>query len=124
MGKLNKFRKDVEKVNDKIVKVIELSDRLQHELGITDDQVEEFLVEEGKISCGAFEIMAFYRDFKPIKWVLEIIEKGKNSLDDSDPRDGYLTSWMREEECNGSRTINLPPDEVINEVIDYIKKNN
>ena len=118
-----KFKEGIERRDDKILKVIALSGRLQIELKMTDDQIKELVEEKKKIICGSFNVIGVHRYFmESVMYLLEIIEKDL----DYDPK-GYddadcLPYWV--DDANWGGTVNLPPDQVINEVIYFINERN
>ena len=65
MNNAEKFREHAEKENEKLFKKVALSDKLQKELGITDDEVDELKERWGRLDCGFYEIKAEYRNSIP-----------------------------------------------------------
>jgi hypothetical protein len=111
------FRNDVSTRTARQFKVIEISNRLQAALGIDEDQLKEFEFEDGRLQVGPYWILGVQRDFKPWVTVLEITEKDT----EGEPGLEHTPSWLDEKFSTGVTTTNIPPDEVVETVLEFLE---
>lgn len=98
-------------------KVIEISNRLQAVLGIGEDDIKELEFEGGALEVDNYWVIAVNRDFKPWVTVLEITEAGQ----DGEPGLTHSPSWLEDKYSTGVTTTNIPPEDVVEYVIEYLE---
>lgn len=111
------FRKKVQFRNSRQFKVIEISNRIQRALGITDHEIKELEFESGKLEVGDYWVIACQREFNPWLTLLEITEKGLQG----DPGVDHNPSWLAPEFATSTSTTNVPPEDVVDLVIDILE---
>lgn len=103
---------DVEKWN----KIKNINDILRVLLTVTNDRFDTMYEKGETILCGNYKVKAEHRLFDKWTNVLEIVPLDMNGVGYSD-----APAWMAPEECMGTRTANLPPDFVVEQVFSFIK---
>lgn len=111
------FRKKIDIRTRRQFKVIEISNRLQQALAIDEDHIKELEHEDGRIEVGPYWILACQRDFKPWVFVLEITEVGT----EGEPGLEHSPSWLEDKFSTGITTTNIPPEDVVDLVIDILE---
>jgi len=95
--------------------VVSNSMLLQRAFGINEKQLEELARIDEPINCGRYDVIVSHRCFDEWMIVMEIVPVG------TDPFNCGECPWPVKAE--GTCTINIAPEKVMNEVIAYIKEN-